>query len=212
VKKLTVVQAQLAIAALATLLFARAAYAETWYLMAADPEVISEPRAASMMVKGAVAGPVHFVSQGGFDSRSQCESDRHKLIQDWRQHSIIARGGWAKHGFTAPNIFAQCIGAGDPRLSKSSGPNPTMDYHAANAAGYRPLGRAAKHTLGRCGERRSSLTIARRQSTKNPAQSMDALTRATLFSAVNHFCLVVIPWKSGAPASSMFLPLSLCSC
>jgi hypothetical protein len=118
---------QFAIAALALLLFARAAYAESWYLMAADPKVISEPKAASMMVKGAVAGPVHFVSQGEFDSRGQCESDRHQLIQDWRRHSIIARGGWAKHGFTTPNIFAQCISAADPRLSKSAGANPTMD-------------------------------------------------------------------------------------
>jgi hypothetical protein len=126
VKKTDGAQTRFAIAALATLLFAQAAYAESWYLMAADPKVISEPRAASMMVKGAVAGPVHFVSQGEFGNRSQCESDRHKLIQDWRQHSIIAHGGWAKHGFTTPNIFAQCIGAGDPRLSKSSA-NPTMD-------------------------------------------------------------------------------------
>ena len=126
VKKLTVAQAQFAIFALVTLLFAGAAYAETYYLMAADPKVIGEPKAASMMVKGAVAGPVHFVSQGEFESRSQCEADRHKLIQDWRQHSIIARGGWAKHGFTTPNVFAQCISATDPRL-KSAGPNPTMD-------------------------------------------------------------------------------------
>jgi hypothetical protein len=126
VNRLSGAQAQFAIAALATLLFAQAAYAESWYLMAADPKAISEPKAASMMVKGAVAGPVHFISQGEFERRGECESDRHKLIQDWRRHSIIARGGWAKHGFTTPNVFAQCIGAGDPRLSKS-GDNPSMD-------------------------------------------------------------------------------------
>ena len=125
-KKLTVAQLQLAIAVLATLLFARAAYAESWYLMAADPKVVGQPKAASMMIKGAVAGPVHFVSQGESESRDQCESERQKLIQDWQRHSIIARGGWAKHGFTTPNVFAQCVSASDPRL-KSSGPNPTMD-------------------------------------------------------------------------------------
>jgi hypothetical protein len=118
---------RLAIAALTALLFAQTAYAETWYLMAADVKVISQPKAASTMVKGAVAGPVHFSSRAEFESRSQCESDRHKLLQDWRRHSIVARGGWAKHGFTTPNVFAQCIGAGDPRLSKSSGAVPAMD-------------------------------------------------------------------------------------
>ncbi len=120
-------QAQFAIAVLATLLFARTAYAEAWYLMAADAKAIGEPKAASLMAKGSVAGPVHFISQGQFQSRSQCESDRHKLIQDWRQQGILAHGGWAKYGFTTPNVFAQCISADDPRLSKSSGPNPTMD-------------------------------------------------------------------------------------
>jgi len=109
------------------LLFTRAAQAETWYLMAADPKVIGEPKAASTMIKGSVAGPVHFVSRGEFESRSQCESDRHKLVQDWRRHSITVHGGWARHGFTTPNAFAQCIGAGDPRLSKSAGGAPAMD-------------------------------------------------------------------------------------
>jgi len=112
--------------ALAVLLFAHAAYAETWYLMAADDKAISEPKAASMMVKGSVAGPVRFTARGEFESRSQCESDRHKLVESWRRHSIVARGGWTKYGFTTPNVFAQCASATDPRLSKPSA-NPTMD-------------------------------------------------------------------------------------
>jgi hypothetical protein len=126
VKKPLVAQLPFATAIVATLLFAHAAYAETWYLMAADEKAISEPQAASTMVKGSVVGPVRFTARGEFESRSQCESDRHKLVHSWRQHSIVARGGWSKYGFTTPNVFAQCASAGDPRL-KSSGANPTMD-------------------------------------------------------------------------------------
>ncbi len=39
----------------------------------------------------------------------------------------MARGGWSKYGFSSPNVFAQCTSAGDPRLSKVPGANPTMD-------------------------------------------------------------------------------------
>jgi hypothetical protein len=113
-------------AALAALLIAQTAYAANWYLMAADVKTISQPHAASTMVKGSVAGPVHFTAQGESESREQCETDRHKLVQDWRRHSIVARGGWSQFGFTSPNVFAQCISADDPRLSKASGP-PKMD-------------------------------------------------------------------------------------
>lgn len=94
--------------------------------MAADPKVIGQPKAASMMVKGAVAGPVHFTAQGRFDSRGQCESDRTKAIHEWRQHSVIAHGGWSMHGINSPNVFVQCISSGDPRLSKAAD-NPAMD-------------------------------------------------------------------------------------
>jgi hypothetical protein len=117
---------------LLTLMFAGAAHAENWYLMAADEKVLSDTQAASVMSKGSMVGPVHFSSQGEFNSRHECETDRHKLIHDWRKHSIIARGGWAKHGITTPNAFAQCIPADDPRLVKASAPadaktGPTMD-------------------------------------------------------------------------------------
>jgi hypothetical protein len=115
-----------AIAALIALLFAPAASAETWYLMAADPKAISQPHAATSMAKGAVAGPIRFTSRGDFETRANCESDRTKLVQDWTRHSIIARGGWSHFGFTSPNVFAQCIAKSDPRLSKSAA-TPTMD-------------------------------------------------------------------------------------
>ena len=111
---------RVSMAIFAVMLLAAAAQAETWYLMAADPNVISQPQAANMMSKGAMVGPVHFSSQGEFNSRGECETDRHKLVHEWRQHSIIARGGWAKHGINNPNAFAQCVSGADPRLSKSA--------------------------------------------------------------------------------------------
>lgn len=98
------------------ILFASAAYAETWYLMAADEKVISDPKAATTMDKGAVVGPIRFTSKEEFASRSECETSRVQLVQDWRKQSVIARGGWAKHGFTTPNAFAQCVSGSDPRL------------------------------------------------------------------------------------------------
>lgn len=114
----------------AVVLFAATAHAETWYLMAADEKALSQPQAANMMSKGSMVGPVHFSSQSEFNSRHECEADRHKLIHDWRQHSIIAKGGWAKHGINNPNAFAQCISGADPRLVKSAAAadvKPTMD-------------------------------------------------------------------------------------
>ena len=101
------------IATFAAVLFAATVHAETWYLMAADEKVMSEPQTANVMSKGSMVGPVHFISQGEFNSRHECETDRHKLIHDWRKHSIIANGGWAKHGITTPNAFAQCISDAD---------------------------------------------------------------------------------------------------
>jgi hypothetical protein len=123
---------QALMAIFAMMLLAAAAQAETWYLMAADPDVISQPQAANMMSKGSMVGPVHFISQGEFNRRGECETDRHKLVHDWRRHSIIARGGWAKHGINNPNAFAQCVSDTDPRLAKSAAPGdvktgPTMD-------------------------------------------------------------------------------------
>jgi hypothetical protein len=104
------------LAAVMTILFVTAAYAETWYLMAADEMVIGDRTAASVMDKGAVIGPVRFTSKAEFTSRGDCETSRIKLVQDWRKDGIIAHGGWAKHGFTTPNAFAQCVSGSDPRL------------------------------------------------------------------------------------------------
>jgi hypothetical protein len=62
-----------------------------------------------MMIKGSVAGPIRFTSQGSFASRAQCESDRDKLVHDSQRHSITIRGGWSHYGFHSPNAFAQCV-------------------------------------------------------------------------------------------------------
>ncbi len=115
---------QFALAAL--LVLAQNSHAASWYLMAADVNVISQPKAASSMVKGSMAGPVRFTARGDFASRSECESDRTGMVQDWLKHSVIARGGWSRFGFTSPNVFIQCISDSDPRLSQSGGTR-TMD-------------------------------------------------------------------------------------
>jgi hypothetical protein len=115
---------QLPLALLAIVWFAGIADAETWYLMAADVKVISEPQCATKMSKGSMVGPVHFTAQGESNSRRECESDRRELIHNWRQHSIIARGGWAGHGITSPSSFAHCISSSDQRLLK---PTPAVD-------------------------------------------------------------------------------------
>lgn len=54
---------------------------------------------------------------------------RRKALEQWRQSSVVQRGGWGKHGITTPNAFVQCIAASDPRLSKAAaGDAPrTMD-------------------------------------------------------------------------------------
>ena len=117
--------------ALMALVVVGVAHAETWYLMAADEKALSEPNAGSVMSKGSTIGPVRFAARGDFSSRNQCESDRHKLVDDWRKQTIITRGGWTQQGITSPSVFAQCVSDSDPRLMKApSGTNvrgPTMD-------------------------------------------------------------------------------------
>lgn len=103
---------------LVSMLFAREACAGTWYLMAADPHAMSNSKAASMLAKGSVAGPIPFTSSAAFASRHECETSRNKMLVQWRQYNVIQRGGWSRHGFTTPNGFVQCISEADPRLSK----------------------------------------------------------------------------------------------
>jgi hypothetical protein len=117
----------IAAASLVALVFAATAYAETWYLMAADEKVISEGKAAATMSKGSVVGPLRFTSRGEFSNRSECETDRHKLLTDWQRHSLMARGGWSRRGFTTPNAFAQCLSESDPRLVKTPGAAPSAE-------------------------------------------------------------------------------------
>jgi hypothetical protein len=127
VKEIVAAHMIFGVAVLTLLLLSGTVQAATWFLMAADIKAISQPKAANMMVKGSVAGPIRFTAQGNFESRPECESRRQEMVQSWRHHSITARGGWARLGFTSPNVFAQCVSADDPRLSKASGANPTMD-------------------------------------------------------------------------------------
>jgi hypothetical protein len=115
-------------AALIVLLSSRDVFAENWYLMSANQQAMSNPKASSMLAKGSVAGPIRFTSSSIFASRQDCEVSRRKALEQWRQSSVVQRGGWGKHGITTPNAFVQCIAETDPRLSKAAGNAPrTMD-------------------------------------------------------------------------------------
>jgi hypothetical protein len=103
-----------------TMLLATAAQAQSWYLMAPDEKIISNPGVAIRMEHGPVMGPLEFTSRAQFSSRAECEPARQKLITDWRQLSVIKRGSWNKYGFTSPSVFVRCIPADDPQLKKPS--------------------------------------------------------------------------------------------
>jgi hypothetical protein len=102
-----------------TMLLATAAQAKTWYLMAPDEEILSNPRVAIRMEHGPVVGPLEFISRGKFSSRAECEPARQKLVDEWRQRSIIKRGSWDRYGFTSPSIFVRCVPADDPQLKRA---------------------------------------------------------------------------------------------
>jgi hypothetical protein len=104
-----------------TISLASAAYAETWYLMAPDEKIVSEPSAAKRMSRGHVVGPIHFKSRADFSSRGECESAQKKLVGEWRQASVMTRGGWASYRFYAPDVFILCVPSADPRLKESRG-------------------------------------------------------------------------------------------
>jgi len=103
-----------------TMLLATAAQAQTWYLMAPDEKIMSNPGVAVRMEHGPVVGPLEFTSRAEFPSRAECEPARQKLITDWRQRSVIKRGSWNKYGFTSPSYFVRCVPADDQQLKKSS--------------------------------------------------------------------------------------------
>src|SRR5215469_10815133 len=106
-----------------------AANVQTWYLMAPDEKVVSNPRVAVRMEHGPVVGPLEFISRAKFSSRAECEPARQKLVAEWRRLSVIKRGGWNKYGFTSPSIFVRCVPADDPQLKKHGGPDtlPSME-------------------------------------------------------------------------------------
>jgi hypothetical protein len=112
-----------------TALLASAAQAQTWYLMAPDEKIVSEPRVAIRMEHGPVMGPLQFMSRERFSSRAECEPARQQLVGRWRQHSVIARGSWDRYGFTSPSIFVRCVPADDPQLRTRGGPDsrPSME-------------------------------------------------------------------------------------
>jgi hypothetical protein len=107
-----------------TMLSAKTAQAQTWYLMAPDEKIVSNPSVANRMEHGPVIGPLEFTSRGKFSSRAECEPARQKLITEWRQLGVIRRGSWTKYGFHSPSAFIQCVAADDPQLKRSAGDAP----------------------------------------------------------------------------------------
>jgi hypothetical protein len=112
-----------------TMLLASTAQAQTWYLMAPDENIVSNPRVAVRMEHGPVMGPLEFTARAKFSSRAQCEPARQKLIAEWWRLSVIKRGSWDKYGFTSPSVFVRCVPSDDPQLKKISGSGalPSME-------------------------------------------------------------------------------------
>jgi hypothetical protein len=104
--------------ALTTPLVAAAA-SQTWYLMAPDEKILSNPEVAIRMARGPVMGPLDFTTRGKFSSRDECEPARRKLISQWWQLSVIKRGSWNKYGFVSPSVFVLCVRGDDPQLKYS---------------------------------------------------------------------------------------------
>lgn len=115
-----------------TLSSVTAAHAETWYLMAPDQRVMSEPDAAIKMSRGSMVGPIHVTSTAEFSSQQKCEAARPRLIDDWRRRSVMTRGSWTRHGFNNPSDFILCVFAGDPRLALAP-------YHVAGIHNARSM-------------------------------------------------------------------------
>jgi hypothetical protein len=94
-------------------------HAGTWYLMAADLKIVSNPSVASRLYQGSRLGPLQLTSQGEFSSREECEPARKNLVNAWRKHSPTTRGGWDKFGITSASAFIRCVPDTDPHLTKS---------------------------------------------------------------------------------------------
>jgi hypothetical protein len=101
-----------------TLVSATAAYTATWYLMAPDEKIVSNPRVATRMERGPVMGPLVLTARDTFPSRAQCEPARRRLVNNWTQSSVIRRGSWDIYGFNSPSIFIRCVPSNDPHLRR----------------------------------------------------------------------------------------------
>ena len=120
---------KLLLAAIAmTMLSAVHAQAQTWYLMAPDEKIMSNPRVSLRLLRGPVVGPLEFTSREKFPSREECEPARRKLITEWRQQSVMQRGHWARYGFNSPSPFILCIPDNNRHLKRASADTlPSME-------------------------------------------------------------------------------------
>jgi hypothetical protein len=100
-------------------ILATGVHAGTWYLMAADLKIVSNPGVSTRLYQGSRLGPLQLSSQGEFSSRVECEPARDKLIEEWRKQSVVKRGSWDKYGINSPGGFIRCVPDTDPHLTKS---------------------------------------------------------------------------------------------
>lgn len=110
---------RLFVAIVLVLVVSVSAHAGTWYLMAADLKVVTNPSVADRLHQGSRLGPLQLTSQGEFSSRDDCEPARNKLADAWRKQTVNKRGGWDKYGITSPGGFIRCVPDTDPHLTKS---------------------------------------------------------------------------------------------
>jgi len=94
------------------------AMAETWYLMAPDPQELKDPMALHKMEQGMVTSSLRLTSVANFSSRGECEVARRKFADDWR-NGRLTNMEWHQIGTTSPDWFVTCASGADPHMSTS---------------------------------------------------------------------------------------------
>ncbi len=109
------------LALLGALLMSSPAMAETWYLMAPDPQVLKDPMVLHRMEQGLVTSSLQLTSVGSYPSRAACEVARRKFANDWR-NGRLNNMEWHQIGTTSPDWFVTCANGEDPRMKMAPAP------------------------------------------------------------------------------------------
>jgi hypothetical protein len=109
------------LALLGALLMASPAIAETWYLMAPDPNMLKDPMIVHRMEQGLVTSSLQLHSVASYSSRAECEVARRKFANDWR-NGRLTNMEWHQIGAASPDWFVTCASGADPRMKISPAP------------------------------------------------------------------------------------------